>query len=507
MEKKSKRIAKNTIMLYIRMLLSTIVSLYTSRIVLNTLGVEDYGIYNIVGGVIVLFSFLNTSLTNASERYLSIAVEKADGRDTQQLFSSILIAHILVCVFILVLAETIGLWFLLHKIEIPANRMNAALIVYQLALLNTCMGVMKVPYNAAIIANEHMSFYAYTSVAENIMKLLIVYVLLWVAMDKLILYGILLLLVSFVIFFWYKIYVEHHFDNNNFQLKIHKTYFKGILSFSGWSLFGSVADIGYKQGSNIILNLFYGVTLNAALGIAETVRSTLFSFVSNLQIAANPQIIKSYSSNKIAYYDALIFRISKYSFYLMLFFAIPFVLNVNYILNVWLINPPEHTATFLILMMIFCLIDALHGPLWISVQATGKIRNYQIITSFLLLLNLPLSYLMLSLGSHPEVIIKVQIVISFLTLLFRLYYSAVNANLSIGNYLSSVLLPVLLVLIVAIPVPIYVSSLFHDDFNKLIITGLISIICILLSVLIFGMKQEERNVVFTIILKKIKAIK
>lgn len=489
----NNRIAKNTFMLYLRMLISTVVSLYTSRIVLNVLGVEDYGIYNIVGGVIVLFSFLNSSLTTASQRYLSIAVAAEDKENEQRLFSSVLMIHIAICVVVFLLAETIGLWFFIHKIDIPSARIGAAHFVYQTALVNTMWGIMKVPYNAAIIANEHMSFYAYTSIAESLMKLCSVYLLLWILIDKLVLYSLLGLTISIIVFCWYKYYVEHHFVGYKFRLVIDKIYLRQLINFSSWNLFGGVADLANKQGSNILLNMFCGVVLNAALGIASTVRSTLFSFVSNLQIAANPQIIKSYSLGELSYYRTLVFRISKYSFYLMLLLAIPFTFNVDYILKLWLITPPPYTASFLILMMLFSLIDALHGPLWISVQAVGVIRNYQIVTSIVTLLNLPLSYWALSKGAQPEVIIIISIFVSIAVLAVRLIYSKILAKISLTSYFSRVISPICLVTILSLPLPFYLSTRFSDSFEKLIVVGGLGMMCVIVSIMTIGVTHSERR--------------
>ena len=277
-----------------------------------------------------------------------------------------------------------------------------------------------------------------------------------------------------------------------------------MISFSGWNLFGSIADIGYKQGTNIILNLFHGVALNASMGIATTVRSSVYSFISNIQLAANPQIIKSYAINDNGYYTSLINRISKYSYYLMLFLAIPIIINIDFILHLWLGQSPDYTSSLVVLGLIFCLIDCLHGPLWTSMQATGKIRNYQLCVSIVLLLNLPLSYIALYSGYSPNSILWVQIAVSVLTFLVRLIFSKKYAKVSVRSYLKEVILPIVIVTITSIPLPFYLSTVIPNDLEKFFITGLASVLSVLFTVSLFGMNQHERQQTINIIKKKIK---
>lgn len=490
---KNKRIAKNTIMLYFRMALTLIVSLYTSRVVLNTLGVEDYGIYNIVGGLIVMFSFLNTSMTNACQKFFSAAVAKNDTITTQKIFSTTLFAHVILATVFLVITETIGLWFLYNKMDIPCERFQCSTIVYQIIIVNTLFGIFKVPYNASIIANEKMNFYAYTSIVESILKLLIVYLLLVIPVDKLLLYSLLNLSIGLIMLFWYMLYCNQKFDGNKFSFHYDSTALKEILSFSGWNVFGSFADLGYKQGSNIILNLFYGVNLNAAMGVANQARSAVFSFVSNLQVAANPQIIKSYTIEDYSYFKSLVCRISKYSYYLMLIVAIPLILNTDYILKLWLITPPAYTNIIFKLCIVFSLIDTLHGPLWTSMQATGKIAIYQIVISAILLLNLPLCYMSLKCGGSPEMVIVVQIIVSIVTLIVRMWFSKTQIDIPVSYYLSNVILPVVIVSILVIP-SVYVLSFYYEE-TILFLCGS-SVACFfitLLAIYFAGITKQEKK--------------
>ena len=395
-ESNSKRIAKNTLLLYFRMILIMVVSLYTSRIILNELGVEDFGIYNLVAGVVILFSFLSNAMITATQRYLSIAIGKKDEKYIQAVFSTSLLSHFFLIFFIFLAAETIGLWLINAKLEIPADRMSATNFVYQLAILTTCVNIIRIPYNASIIANERMSFFAYVSIVETFLKLAVVWALAITPGDKLVIYSFLLLLVAIVIDIAYWYYCQRFLLANKFYLKTNKKLFVELTSFSVWNLFGGLADIGYKQGTNIILNLFWGVSINAVLGITNQIRNALVPFIGNLQLAVNPQMVKSYALGDYEYFKILVYRISKYSYFLMLIIVFPIIFNIDLILELWLKNPPEHTAIFAILTSVYCLVDSLTGPLWAAMQAGGKIKRFQIVTGICLLLNLPVSYLFLT---------------------------------------------------------------------------------------------------------------
>lgn len=500
----TKKIAKNTILLYFRMILGMVVSLYTSRVVLRVLGIDDFGIYNIIGGVIVMFSFINTFLTSACQRYISVSIAKDSIEETKKIFSTSLFIHILVSLLFAIFAETFGLYFVYKSLVIPEARFAAALCVFHIMVVESCISIFKVPYNAAIIAEEKMDFYAYTSIAENILRLVVIYLLVIIPFDKLIIYAFLHILISFVMLLWYKIFVDKRLSYSTNSLRYDKKYLKSMVSFSGWNLFGSIADLGYKQGTNIVLNLFYGVTLNAAMGIATTVRSSIYSFISNIQVAANPQIIKSYAIGQYEYYSTLICRISKYSYFLMLFLSIPIIINIKYILLLWLGEAPKYTESLIVLGMIFCLIDCLHGPLWTSMQASGRIRNYQLLVSIVLLLNIPFSYIALKMGYSPNSILVVQIVVSIITLVVRLLFSSKYAELHIAFYLKNVMLPVVVVTILSVPIPLYMATFFDNDLKQLFITSLASAIMITVVVLAVGVTKSERYSIFNIILKRIK---
>ena len=373
----NKKIAKNTLFLYVRMFLTMGVSLFTSRIVLNTLGVEDFGTYNLVGGIVIMFSFINTAMLGATQRFLNFEMSKKSDEAVNKVFCVSMNAHILIMLVIIFLSETIGLWFLNYKLNIPENRMFAANIVYQFSLLAFCFNILKVPYNASVIAYEKMSFYAWISIIEVVLKAIIVYFLLLFVFDKLILYSILVFAVSILVFLAYRYFCRKLFISCKYRYIKDKTLFKELVSFSSWSMFGNLALIGSNQGVYMILNIFLGVTINAAMAIAAQVNMAVFSFVSNFQMAFNPQIIKTFASNDIKVHEKLVFQASKFSYYLLLILVLPILFNTAYILELWLKIVPEYAVPFTQLMLVFSLIDALAGPFWVSMNATGKIKKYQ----------------------------------------------------------------------------------------------------------------------------------
>ena len=495
----NKRIAKNTIMLYTRMLLIMAVTLYTSRVVLEVLGVEDFGIYNIIAGVIVLFSFLNAAMTTATQRYLSIAIGKNDGVLSQKVFSTSLLSHLFLIGIVLILSESIGLWFVNTHLAIPFERKDVAIIIYHIAIITTCFNIIRVPFNASIIANERMSFYAYGTLVESGLKLLIVWLLLVFTYDKLKLYSIMICLVTCIIFFWYIWYCRKHFPLYRFNCKIDKNLIKEMSSFSGWNMFGGIADIGFSQGTNMILNIFHGVTLNAALGLANQVKTAIWSFVANLQIAANPQIVKSYAEGDMRHFTELIYSTSKYSYFLLLLISIPFLCNLDYVLYLWLVDVPAHTPTFLALTIILGLSETLHGPLWTGMQANGDLKQYQIVMSALLLLNLPFIYLVLYCSYPPEAVIVVQIILKVIVLIARLIYAKKRCNISLRVYTQMVIFPILLVTIVTVPIIYILAYRMEEGLFKLLCIGMLSIIITTTAIYFCGINTKERQIVKDIV--------
>lgn len=342
---KTHRIAQNTIMLYIRMLLIIVVTLYTSRIILNTLGVEDYGIYNVVSGVIVMLSFLNSSLGGAGARFIAFTLGKGKQDELKRIFSTVLCVHFILAGGIFIMGETVGLWFVLHKLVIPVERLTAALWVYHCSILTTVVAIISVPYNSLIIAHERMGAFAYISIIEVILKLFVVGLLVYIPYDKLIVYAILYLVVQVIIRLIYNYYCFTHFPESKTPLKWYPHLLKKIAVYAGWTINGNLAVIGYTQGINILLNLFFGPVVNAARGIAVQVQAAVMTFVQNFQMAIRPQIIKSYAISDLEYMQTLVIASSKYGLFLMLILAFPIFLCIKSVLNIWLGIVPEYTVS------------------------------------------------------------------------------------------------------------------------------------------------------------------
>lgn len=446
----NKRIAKNTFILYTRMFFTMGVSLYTSRVVLNTLGIEDYGVYSIVGGIVTLFSFFNGAMTSATQRFLAFDIGKNDLQQLKKTFNATLNIHIAISILVLVLAETVGLWFVNHKLNLPLDRMEAVNWVYQFSVFTFLLGIIQVPYDALIIAREKMDIYAYMSFVEAFLKLIIVYLLVVFSYDKLILYAGLLFLVSFIVRSGHMHYCKWKYKESKYQFYFDRSFYKVLLSYSGWNLFGNIAAVARGQGSNILLNLFFGTVLNAAYGISMQVQGTVQAFVTNFQMAVNPQIIKHYASGNKEQCLKLIFQSAKFSYFLIFIIACPIIFNIDFILELWLKNPPKYTSIFVNLCLINLLIDCISGPLMIGAQATGNIKWYQIVIGSLIFMNLPISYILLKTYKNPELIYYSSIIISLLSLVFRLFFLKYIMRFSILDFFKYVLLRIIIVTILVI---------------------------------------------------------
>ena len=415
----NKRIAKNTLMLYFRMIIILGMRLYTSRIILNTLGVEDYGIYNVVGGIVIMLSFLNSAMTTGTTRFLSFELGRGEFIKMARVFSMSLNIHAMIAVVIFILAETLGLWFLNTHLNIPAERMNAANWAYQFSIMTFMVAVLSIPYHALIIAHERMNVYAYVSIVEVSLQLFIVFMLQWFGFDKLKLYSVLVFLVSLLVRGIYGLYSSKNFKESKYRFIWDKSLFKTLMSFAGWNLWGNAAGVLSGQGVNMLLNIFFGPAVNAARGIAYSVKAAVHQFVNNFQTAMKPQIIKSYASNDLKYMHKLISQGAKYSFFLLLFLSLPILLETKIILKIWLKIIPEYTIIFTQLVILNELISSLSGPLMTAAHASGRIKNFQLTVGGLLFLILPFSWIFLKLGYPPQVTIYISIFFSVLALIAK----------------------------------------------------------------------------------------
>ena len=392
----NKRIAKNTLLLYARMLLLLAVSLYTSRIVLATLGIEDYGLYNVVGGIVVMFTFISKAMGNSTSRYITFALGKGDKAELKNVVGVSFFIHWILAGVILVLAETVGLWFLYNKMVIPEARMTAAFWVYQFSVVSCMVSIISVPFNSMIIAHEKMGAFAFISILDAVLKLLIVYLIQISSFDKLIFYAALLLGVMILDRLIYQVYCHRHFEEAR-NIKYQKSgLVKQMTSFAVWSLVGNLSYVCYTQGLNILLNMFFGPAVNAARGVAVQVESVINGFVTNFQTAVNPQITKSYAADEKGRVRDLLFLSSKFSFYLLLILCLPVFLEAPAILGLWLVEVPDHTVNFIRLLILIMMAQSLHNPVSMIKSATGQIKAYQLIIGGILLLIIPISYVALN---------------------------------------------------------------------------------------------------------------
>ena len=499
----NKRIAKNTLLLYFRMLFMMVVSLYTSRVILNALGVEDFGIYNVVGGVVAMFTVISGSLSAAISRFITYELGKGDQSKLNKIFSASVTIQLLLSLIIVVLIESVGVWFLNAKMTIPEDRMAAANWVLQFSIITFVINLISVPYNAAIIAHEKMSAFAYISILEAVCKLAIAFLIIVSPIDKLIFYAILMCAVSIIVRLTYGHYCKKHFAECNYHFHWDKEILKKMFGFAGWNFIGASSAVLRDQGVNIVINIFCGPAVNAARGISSQVNSAIMGFVNNFTTALNPQITKSYASGDHKYMMTLIFQGARLSFYILLLLSLPVILNAHYILRLWLSNVPEHTELFVQLILICAMGESLSNTMVTAMLATGNIRNYQIVVGGLQMMNLPISYICLRLGFMPESVLIVAIVVSQCCLAARLYMLRGMIGLSSIQYMKKVYLNVIVVTLLSLAVPVLLSKYMEETFFSFVVLSLVSIVCTLIVEFYVGCNGKEREFV----VDKVKGLK
>ena len=492
----NKRIAKNTLLLYVRMLFTMAVSLFTSRVILNTLGVEDYGINNVVGGIVTMFSVLSGSLSASISRFITFELGKGNLQRLKTIFSTGVNIQLGMSVLIIIIAEAVGIWFLNAKMNIPADRMVAANWVFQCAILTFVLNLLSVPYNAAIIAHEKMSAFAYISVVEVTLKLIIVYMLTISPFDRLKTYAVLLLWVGAVIRFIYGYYCKRHFEECTYHFVFDKPVLKEMTGFAGWNFLGNGAYMLNTQGVNILMNLYFGVAVNAARGIATQVDAALKQFVNNFTTAVNPQITKSYAQGDLAYMHKLVCRSAKFSAFLMMFFAVPIILETNTILTIWLKTVPDYAVIFLQWIIISSFMDTvLANSLVTSMFATGKIKRYQIIVTTVGCLVFPLSWIAFKLGFEPQVGYILYFFIYTILLFVRLYLLKDMVKLPVMMYIREVLYKLAPVIVVGFAIPGILILTMDASWLRLILVCLLSVLVTAASEYFIGLSNKEKDFV------------
>lgn len=499
----NKRIARNTLLLYVRMLFIMAVSLYTSRVVLATLGEVDFGIYNVVGGVVVMFSMISSPLSTAITRFLTFEMGRGHIQQLRRVFSTSINIQIFISILLILLVESIGVWFLNNRMNIPSERMWAANWVLQCSVATFVINLLSVPYNAMIIANERMNIYAYISIVEVSLKLLVVYLLIVSPWDKLAFYASLLAVVALVVQISYVIYCRRNFNACRWNIHIDRVLMKEMLGFSGWNFIGTASGICREYGVNIVINIFCGPIVNAARGIATQVNSAITSFVQNFMVALNPQITKSYAMGDREYMFSLLFRGSRFSYYLLMFLSLPVIVNTSWILHLWLEEVPDYTSIFLQLILIFAMSESISTPLITAMLATGNIRNYQIFVGGLQLLNLPGSYLLLYLGFPPQSTILFAIIMSICCLIGRLVMLRNMIDLPVREFCKKVLCKVLVVSLLSSFAPVILGVMMEPSFVTFLITSSVSVICSLFAIMCVGCTSSERAFIITQIRKKL----
>lgn len=485
-------------MLYIRMGLVMLISLYVSRVVLKVLGENDYGIYNVVGGVVVMFSFLSRTLASASQRYFAFELGRGDHEKLNRIFNINLLLFCVVVGIIIILAETVGLWFLHNKMTIPAERMYAANWIYQFSILSFCTNLIAIPYQAVIVAREKMHFYAFVGIMEALLNLtfaLLLSLLDW-NVDRLIVYGALMLLVHVITNSSYVMVSRKHFEETKLKYYWEKEQVREIVSYSGWNLFGAIASVVRSQGINLLINVFFNPAINAARGLSYQVNNALNQFASNFYTAVRPQVTKYYAQGDKSATFSLVFSSSKYAYFLLSLFAIPVLTFHKEILNLWLADVPDHTDSFLILVIIVGLIDSISNPLMTLSQATGKVRLYQSVVGGIIIMNLPISWILLSWGYQAEVTLYVAITMSIIALFARLLILRNLCSFPVLDFCKKVLLRLLITTIIAILITYLLRLLFTDaDIIVTVFVFVLSVLVSLLTVYLLGLTKHEKTIV------------
>lgn len=495
---KSKLIVKNSVFMAIRMFVVMAIGLYSSRVVLQQLGVTDFGIFSVIGGLTLVMTFFNSALAAAIQRYMNVELSLRGNDGMQNVFSACWVCVLLITGTFIVLAEGAGLWLINSELSIPAERMVQARIVFQMSLVIAILEILRVPYNSLIIAHEKMSFYAYNSIVEAMLKLAAVIFLELLPGDKLLVYMGLLIGVAFLINAAYVWYCRREFPALRFSVRGGRGKITEIGKFTGWNLLTSISDIAYQQGSAMVLNIFFGVTLNATMGIANQVKTAVFSFSRSVQTAANPQIVKTFSGGEHTEFTQLFMRISRISFLFVLFLGGPILMNTDFVLDIWLSVIPPEAAVFVRLMIVFCILDSLTGPLWITMQAAGKIARYQIVVSTVWLCALPLMYVAFRCGLPSYWLLIVLIGIDFALLWIRLGYTSRCCDVAMRAYLADVAWPLVCVT-VSTGICMWIVLAFIDKtsavtspFGHFLLTSTIWCLIFPLAVYCLGITRQER---------------
>lgn len=495
MANQNTTIAKNTLFLSLRMVFVLFVSLYTSRVFLNVLGVEDYGISNVVAGFVSMFSFLNTSLANAIQRFYNAELGKNGSKGITKVYNTSLVIQGIIALFVVALLESVGLWYLYEKMVIPSDRFEVAFWLYQFSTISAAVVIMQSPFTAAVMAYERMNTYAVISILEVILKLGFALALPYISIDRLLMYGAFYMVLSILTFLSYFIYSKKEFKELHFQRSYKKSMFKDMISFSGWNLCGTFACMIREQGLNMVLNIFFGPIVNAARGVAYQVSGALQGFVSNLSLAAKPQMVQSFATGDSSRTIKLMYTMSKLSFIFLFVLSVPVIFNIDYILHLWLGNVvPDHAANFVILVIITNFMNNLNAPLSNVVYATGKMRNYEVTFSVINLLIIPISFIVLKLGAPAEMAFIVYLVMTVFVQIGCLLVIQTLTKISLSDYFMSLIEPIVIVACITLPLIYIINFYLQQNLIGIVIEYIV--ITLLSSVLFYYVVLDSTEKIF-----------
>ncbi len=495
------RVMRNTALLYFRMALMMCINLYTSRVVLQVLGVEDYGVFYVVWGLVYIFNFINYSITASTQRFLTFELGTGNKQRLHEVFITSLHIHFIISLIVIVLCETGGLWFLTEKMVIPDGRQTAAMWCFQLSVVTAVVEVMSCPYQSVIIAREEMSAFAYISILDAVLKLAIVGMLLLTGYDRLIVYAILYTCEKLLIRLVYNLYCTRHFEESRYQWFYDKSLFKKMSSFAGWSMLENLAYVLYTQGLNMLLNVFFGPVANAAQAAASQAQNAVSQFSRNFQMAINPQITKSYASEQLKEMHLLIFRGSRLTFCLLLVLCLPLIVEAPMVLDLWLKEVPDGTVDFLRLLLVVLIVQQVAGTLIAAISATGDIKKYQIITGGIMISIVPVAYLVLKIGGAPWSVFVVYLIIAVIAFIATLYIVLPKIHMEFIDYSYNVLKPCAAVLLLSLIAPFIIKQLTSPGFISSILNIAITVACTSILCYTMGIDKEMRILIKRKILK------
>ena len=501
----NKKIAKNTLLLYIRMLFMMAIGLFTSRVILNALGISDMGLMSVAGSVITMFTFLNATLTSGTQRFISYAIGENNAQRLRAVFKSAMTLHLLLAIIIFFLGETLGLWYVYNKLNVEPGRFQAAMWCYQLSIISTVVGMVQLPFNSALIAHEKMNIYAYMTIFDAVFKLLAAYLIQIVCFDRLIFYSILIFAAELLSTFLYNLYCRKHFKECSFSFGYDKGIFRNMLSFSGWNTLGCLAAMGQGTGVNLIINSFCGTVVNGARGIAFQANGWVTRFVENFMVALNPQIIKSYASGDIQRMSSLVINGARFGCYLFLLLGIPLFVEIEFVLKLWLGQCPEHTVAFMRIVMIETLFKTMGTPTVTAMHATGQMKLLNITVGSILLLIVPVSYVCFRLGLSPEQVLLINIipwiVVPFIRVFLVKKYN--QGKFPVAQYLYQVVLKTTAMALLMF-VPIWLFSYYMQSYTDWIRFCAIFTSSLVFSAMVIyyiGLEQKYR----ILLVEKLKA--